>query len=157
MQLSTKIKPTAIRPRGIGAVRKGFTLIELMVVILILAILAALIIPRIVGRAAEAKIAAAKSDEATLASSLEQFKLNCDRYPTTEEGLQALNNMPSGMDGKWKGPYLSKDIPNDPWGYPYQYQCPGVNGPDSFTITSNGPTGQPGGTGDNAPIVDTES
>lgn len=138
--------------------KKGFTLIELMVVILILAILAALIVPKVMGRQGQAKIAAAQTDESTLAGCLHQFRLDCDRYPTTEEGLQALITPPSGLESKAKEPYLTKSsIPNDPWGNAYVYQSPGVSGSsDSFTITSNGPTGQPGGTGDNAAIVDSE-
>jgi general secretion pathway protein G len=134
---------------------KGFTLIELMVVILILAILAALIVPQVMHRQVDAKIAAAKSDEATLGSALHQFRLDCDRYPTTEEGLQSLATAPSGLEGKAKEPYVTKTpIQNDPWGNPYIYQAPGTSGgPESFTIMSNGPTGQPGGAGENAPIA----
>ena len=137
--------------------RKGFTLIELMVVILILAILAALIVPQITKRIAQAKIAAAQSDEATLASLLHQFHLDCDRYPTTEEGLNALVNPPSGLENKWKGPYTTKAIPADPWSNQYQYTSPGTQGtPDTFSITSYGSDGQPGGDGDAADITDTE-
>jgi general secretion pathway protein G len=155
MKLSIDGNKTMGRPVSAARrLRKGFTLIELMVVILILAILAALIVPRIVGRAQDAKIAAAKSDEATLAAALHQFHLDCDRYPTTEEGLNALQNAPSGLEQKWKGPYLTKDVGNDPWTSPYQYQSPGSNGSqDSFTITSYGSTMQPGGSDQ---IVDTE-
>jgi general secretion pathway protein G len=128
--------------------RKAFTLIELMVVILILAILAALIVPKVMGRQGQAKIAAAKSDEATLASCLHQFRLDCDRYPTTEEGLSALITAPSGLENKAKEPYLTKsEVPNDPWGHPYVYTSPGASGSsDSFTITSYGADGAPGGT-----------
>lgn len=137
--------------RGRGWLR-AFTLIELMVVILILAILAALIVPKVVGKQDVAKKAAAQADESTLAGELNQFRLDCDRYPTTEEGLNALRTPPSDVQAKWKGPYIEKDVPNDPWGNPYQYQCPGDNGPNSFKITSYGASGQPGA--DN--IVDSE-
>ena len=79
------------------------------------------------------------------------------RYPTTEEGLNALRVAPSGMESKAKSePYLTKDVPLDPWGNAYQYQSPGLNGGDSFTITCLGSDGQPGGTGDAADIVDSE-
>ncbi len=137
---------------------KGFTLIELMVVILILAILAALIVPKVMGRQVQAKIAAAQSDESTLAGCLHQFRLDCDRYPTTEEGLSALITAPSGLEGKAKEPYLTKtEVPNDPWGHPYVYASPGANGSsDSFSITSYGADGAPGGTGDAADIIDNE-
>jgi general secretion pathway protein G len=138
------------------SMKRGFTLIELMVVILILAILAALIVPKVMGRTGQAKIAAAKSDEAALDTALKSFHLDCDRYPTTEEGLNALRTPPSGLEGKYKGPYLDKDVPLDPWGNPYQYQCPGSSGSDSYTITSYGADGVAGGDGDNADIVDAQ-
>ncbi len=139
--LSPKPAPWSLAGRKL---RRGFTLIELMVVILILAILAALIVPKVVNKQDDAKIAAAKADESTLESALHDFRLACDRYPTTEEGLNALRTPPSGLEGKWKGPYLEKDVPKDPWGGDYVYTSPGSNGPDSFTITSYGKSGQPG-------------
>ena len=121
---------------------RAFTLIELVVVILILGILAALIIPNVMNRAKEAKVAAAKSDIATLSSALQQFHVDCDRYPTTEEGLGALRVSPANITG-WKAPYLDKDVPLDPWSSAYNYVSPGANGDDSFTISSNGPDGAP--------------
>jgi general secretion pathway protein G len=133
--------------------RRGFTLIELLVVILILAILAALIVPRVVGKTSDAKIAAAKTDLSTLSSALANFRLDCDRYPTTEEGLNALRVAPSGVTN-WKGPYLEKDVPNDPWQNPYQYQAPGPNG-SGYQIESYGSDGAQGGEGDAADIVET--
>ncbi|HWD37550.1 MAG TPA: type II secretion system major pseudopilin GspG [Fimbriimonas sp.] len=140
---------------GASPLRKGFTLIELMVVILILAILAALIVPRVIGRQDEAKVAAAKSDEAALDGALNTFRLHCDRYPTTEEGLSALQTMPPGLDGKWKGPYLDKPIGQDPWQHDYVYQSPGQSGgSDSYTITSYGKDGVAGGTGTDQDIID---
>jgi general secretion pathway protein G len=131
--------------------KRGFTLIEMLVVILILSILAALIIPKLVGRTDDAKIAAAKSDIATLASGVEQFRLDNGRYPTSDEGLTALRVRPSNANS-WKGPYLQKDIPNDPWGNQYVYQSPGPNGED-FLITSYGADGAPGGDGNAADIT----
>lgn len=131
--------------------RRGFTLIEMLVVILILAILAALIIPRLIGRTSDAKIAKAKSDIATVSSLLQQYRLDNDKYPTTEEGLNALRVRPSSARA-WKGPYTTKDIPMDPWGNPYVYQSPGPDGQD-FLATSYGADGAPGGEGDAADIT----
>lgn len=131
--------------------RRAFTLIEMLVVILILAILAALIIPRLVGRTSDAKIAKAKSDIATLSSLLQQYRLDSDRYPTTEEGLNALRVRPSSARG-WKGPYTTKDISLDPWNNPYVYQSPGPDGQD-FLITCYGADGAPGGEGDAADVT----
>jgi general secretion pathway protein G len=131
--------------------RRAFTLIEMLVVILIISILAALIIPRLISRTSDAKIAAAKSDIATLSSLLQQYRVDNDKYPTTEEGLQALRVQPESATN-WKGPYLTKDLPTDPWGNPYVYQSPGPSGQD-FEIISYGSDGAPGGDGDAADIT----
>lgn len=133
--------------------RRAFTLIELMVVILILAILAALIVPKVVGRQDEAKRAKAAADIANLSNALESFKLDTDRYPTTEEGLQALQSAPPDVNN-WKGPYLKRAIPTDPWGNEYIYEYPGVNGENSFALASFGADGTEGGEGNNADITE---
>jgi general secretion pathway protein G len=125
--------------------RKGFTLIELLVVILIIAILAALIVPKIVGRTDDAKIATAKSDISTLSTQINAFRLDCDRYPTSDEGLGALVNQPNDVQG-WKGPYIDK-LPQDPWKHDYQYQYPGPGGEGTFLIQSSG-----SGQGDNTAL-----
>ena len=130
--------------------QKAFTLIELLVVIVILAILAALIVPRIVGHVADAKRAKAASDIATLSSLLQQYKVDNDKFPTTEQGLNSLRVAP-GDAPNWRGPYATKDIPTDPWGNEYQYVSPGPNGED-YMITSYGADGAAGGDGDNADI-----
>ncbi|HMS55165.1 MAG TPA: type II secretion system major pseudopilin GspG [Fimbriimonadaceae bacterium] len=127
--------------------RRGFTLIELLVVILILAILAALIVPRVVNRTSDAKRARALSDIATLTTALNSFRLDCDRFPSTEEGLQSLRTQPGEVTG-WRGPYLEKAIPPDPWGNEYAYEYPGTGGDDTFTLMSFGSDGAPGGEGD---------
>ncbi len=139
------------RLRSSAGRRRGFTLIEMLVVILILAILAALIIPRLIGRTSDAKIAKAKSDIATVSSLLQQYRLDNDKYPTTEEGLNALRVRPSSAKN-WKGPYTTKDIPMDPWGNSYMYQSPGPDGQD-FLVISYGADGAPGGDGDAADIT----
>lgn len=126
---------------------KAFTLIELLVVILIIAILAALIVPRVVNRTSDAKRAKALSDIAALTTALNAFRLDCDRFPSTEEGLDALRNQPGDVRG-WRGPYLEKPITTDPWENAYVYEYPGPRGDDSYTLLSYGADGAPGGEGD---------
>ena len=123
----------------------GFTLVEIMVVVVILGILAVLIVPRVLGRSDEARQAAAKHDIATLMQSLKLYRLDNGRYPTNDQGLQALVTKPTSapQPDNWK-PYLDK-VPKDPWGNTYQYLSPGVHGEiDVFTL---GADNQPGGTG----------
>ena len=119
--------------------RKAFTLIELMLVVIIIGVLAAMVVPRLVGRSEEARVAAGKADiEANLALALDMFEMDIGRYPTTEEGLAALRTNPSALP-KWKGPYLKKE-PKDSWGRPYHYQSPGTHGND-YDLSSTGPNG----------------
>ncbi|HZH97615.1 MAG TPA: type II secretion system major pseudopilin GspG, partial [Fimbriimonadaceae bacterium] len=132
--------------------RIGFTLIELLVVILILAILAALIVPRLIGRTGEAKRAKAATDLATLSSALQQFRIDTDRYPTNEEGLQALRTQPADVRN-WRV-YLNKPIPVDPWGNEYVYEFPGPGGDDTYLLMSYGSDGAPGGEGEATDIVE---
>lgn len=129
--------------------RKAFTLIELLVVILILAILAALIVPRVIGKTSDAKRSKAASDIATLRASLQNFRLDCDRFPTTEEGLDALRSAPSDVKN-WRGPYLDRPLPPDPWGNAYVYEADG----DNVSVISYGRDGVPGGTDEDADIGD---
>lgn len=131
---------------------KGFTLIELLVVILIIATLAAMIVPRLVGRADDAKRAAAQGDLKILSGLLETFRLDVERYPTTEEGLDALRYEPDDAEG-WKGPYTNKDIPMDPWGEPYIYEN---TGDDFYFLGSFGSDRSPEGEGTAEDIVESE-
>lgn len=130
---------------------RGFTLIEIMVVVVILAILAATIIPQFIGTTYDAKVSAAKSNIAEMESALERFRIHMDRYPTQEEGLQALVEAPSGAGQKWRGPYV-KMLRPDPWGNAYQYRIPGIHHPTSFDLWSRGADGVDGGQGEGSDI-----
>ncbi len=128
-------------------IRRGFTLIELVVVILILAILAALIVPRVVGRGDDAKRSKAASDISTLRSQVQLFKSDVGTFP---ESLLDLRTRPSeGADG-WRGPYLDKELPTDPYGNEYDYQV--TSDGEDFTIICYGADGAPGGDGNNSDI-----
>lgn len=132
--------------------QKGFTLIEIMVVIVILGILGALVVPRLMGRPDEARAVAARQDINTLAQALKLYRLDNARYPTSEQGLSALVSKPnSGPQPKnWKpGGYVER-LPVDPWGNPYQYAAPGTHG--EIDIWSLGADGEPGGEGGDADV-----
>ncbi len=128
----------------------GFTLIELMVVIAILAVLASLIVPKVVNRPDEARVVAARQDIATLMQALNMYRLDNRRYPTTEQGLRALVEKPTAapVPNNWKS-YLER-LPNDPWGTPYQYLNPGIR--SEIDVMSFGADGRPGGDGVDADI-----
>jgi len=131
---------------------RGFTLIEIMVVVVIMGVLAALVVPKLLSRTGESKVAAAKVDIATIMQSLKLYKLDNSRYPTTEQGLQALLTKPTSgpaANGWKEGGYLEK-MPRDPWGAPYQFLSPGVKG--EVDVFSLGADGQPGGTGEDADV-----
>ena len=134
------------------AAARGFTLIEIMVVIVILGVLAALVVPNVLSRTDDARIAAARSDLGAIRQALKLYRLDNQRYPTTEQGLAALVTSPTiaPLAPNWKpGGYLEK-LPRDPWGRPYQYLNPGLKGDvDIFTY---GADGQPGGSGADADI-----
>ena len=137
-----------IRIRG----QRGFTLLEIMVVVVILGILAALVVPKIISRPDEARVIAAKQDIASLMQALKLYRLDNQRYPTTEQGLQALLAKPTTapIPLNWKpGGYIER-LPKDPWGNAYQYLYPGIHGEiDTF---SYGADGAPGGEGNDADI-----
>lgn len=124
---------------------RGFTLIEIMVVVVILGILAATIIPQFMGTTNDAKVSAAKAQIAELESALERLYVHMDRYPTPDEGLKSLVEAPAGDETKkWRGPYI-KQLRNDPWGNEYQYRVPGLHHTSSFDIWSRGADGADGG------------
>jgi general secretion pathway protein G len=128
----------------------GFTLIELLIVVIILGVLAGLVGPRLFGRVGQSRQAAARVQIELLGAALDQFKLDVSRYPTTQEGLQALQQSPGNAPG-WEGPYLKKDVPRDPWGNPYQYRSPGEHG--EYDVASLGSDGAPGGDGEAADVT----
>jgi general secretion pathway protein G len=132
----------------------GFTLIELMIVLFILGLLAALVAPRLMGRVGKAKQKTAQAQINLLATTLDLFHLDVGRYPTTEEGLKALRERPENLPS-WGGPYLDKAVPNDPWGRPYIYKCPGEHGP--YDLSSLGADGLVGGEGENQDITNWET
>lgn len=129
---------------------KGFTLIELMVVLFILGLLAALVAPRLIGRVGRAKQQAAAAQIQMLATTLDLFYLDVGRYPTSDEGLIILYKKPESIPG-WTGPYLDKGVPKDPWGREYVYKSPGDHG--NYDLFSMGADGSEGGEGDNRDIT----
>ncbi len=132
--------------------RHGFTLLEVMVVVVILGILAALVVPKIISRPDEARAIAARQDIASLMQALKLYRLDNQRYPTTEQGLQALVAQPTSapLAPNWKaGGYIER-LPKDPWGNPYRYLNPGVHG--ELDVYSTGADGAPGGEGNDADI-----
>ncbi|MFH0827378.1 MAG: type II secretion system major pseudopilin GspG [Candidatus Omnitrophota bacterium] len=119
--------------------KNAFTLIELMLVVIIIGVLAAMVMPRLVGRSEQARVAAAKADiEANIALALDMFEMDTGRFPSNEEGLAALRTNPASLPD-WKGPYLKKD-PKDPWGKLYFYKFPGTHSND-YDLYSSGPNG----------------
>lgn len=125
--------------------KRGFTIIEIMLVVIIIGVLAAMVIPNLSGRGEQARIAAAQADiEANLTTALDLYELENGRYPTTEQGLQALIEAPTATPEpkNWNGPYLKKkQVPVDPWGQDYVYVSPGVHNEGDFDLSSLGPDG----------------
>jgi len=126
---------------------RGFTLIELLLVLAILAVLAAMVVPKFTKRSQQAKNTAASVDIANIEVAMDAFEVDCGRYPTTQEGLGALLNEPTGLAG-WQGPYLKRGMPKDPWANPYLYRSPGQHNANGCDLYSMGPDGQDGGSDD---------
>ncbi|AZR72565.1 type II secretion system protein GspG [Anoxybacter fermentans] len=135
--------------------QKGFTFVEIMIVVVIIGFLTSVVVPQIIGRVGKAKQVTAQNQINNLELALDQYYLDCGRYPTTEQGLQALVKKPtiSPIPKGWDGPYFKKDIPKDPWGNDYIYKYPGEHNPDSYDLYSLGRDGQEGGTGEDADIT----
>ena len=132
----------------------GFTLIEMMVVLVIIGLLMGIVGPRVIRQSEVAKVKAARIQIETLGTALDTFRLDVGRYPSTQEGLAALRQRPFGTD-RWDGPYLKKDVPKDPWDRPYYYRSPGEAG-RPYDLMSYGADGGPGGEGDNRDIMSWE-
>ena len=131
--------------------RQGFTLLELLVVIVIIGLLAAYVGPKYFAQLGKSEVTVAKAQMESFVKSLDTYRLDVGRYPTTEEGMAALMAAPAAAATKWNGPYLKKAVPLDPWGNAYVYRSPGAKA--DYEIVSTGKDGQPGGTGENADIA----
>jgi general secretion pathway protein G len=135
---------------------RGFTLIELLVVIVVIAILAGLVGPMVFRNVGDAKVTAAKAQLELFGLALDQYRLDNDYYPSTAQGLDALRTVPQGEPGarNWRGPYLKKAIPLDPWGHPYIYKSPGDKNPNGYDLLTYGRDGRSGGDGEDADLAE---
>src|ERR1043166_6508132 len=137
------------RPR-----RTGFTLIEILVVIVVIAILATLVAPSVFQHVGTAKASTAKSQIEMLSTALDAYRVDTGEYPTTDQGLAALMTKPTiDPPANWKGPYLRREVPLDPWNRPYLYMAPGQSNPGGFDLLTYGADGNQGGEGENADIT----
>lgn len=147
--LTTPIQMTS-RRRPVASQVKGFTLLELLVVLVIIGMLAGLVAPKFFAQIGKSETKTARAQINALEKALDQYRLDQGRYPSSEQGLSALKDRPAG-ETKWSGPYLSKGVPLDPWLRPYVYKSPGEHG--EFDLSSFGKDGQPGGSGEAEDIV----
>jgi general secretion pathway protein G len=131
-------------------VQRGFTLLELLVVMVIIGLLAGYVGPKYFAQVGKSEVKATRAQIDSLEKALDQYRLDVGHYPTTEHGLEALVRKPSG-ENRWQGPYLKKDVPNDPWGTAYQYRQPGEHG--DFDLFSFGKDGKLGGEDESADIT----
>ncbi|HEU4700010.1 MAG TPA: type II secretion system major pseudopilin GspG [Gemmatimonadales bacterium] len=135
--------------------RAGFTLIEILVVIAVIAVLAGVVAPMVFGHVSDAKATAARAQIEIFGLALDQFRLDSDDYPTTAQGLAALERRPDGapQPRNWRGPYLKKRVPMDPWGRPYVYTYPVPDRPGTYDLRTLGRDGKPGGQGEDADVA----
>lgn len=129
---------------------RGFTLVELMVVVIIIGLLAALVVPKFFGKVEQSKIKAAQAQIELFGAALDQYRLDTGKYPTSSDGLDALRTKPGSINN-WSGPYVKKEIPADPWGNKYIYTSPGEH--DDYDIVSYGADGKAGGEGEDQDVV----
>lgn len=132
-----------------GCRTRGFTLLELLVVVVIIGLLASYVAPRYFSQIGKSEVQLAKAQIDSLEKAIDQYRLDTRRYPTPEQGLDVLINRPANESG-WSGPYLKKAVPNDPWGRPYVYRQPGQKG--DYELLSYGRDGKPGGAGEDTDI-----
>jgi general secretion pathway protein G len=135
--------------------RRGFTLLEMLVVITVIAILAAVVSPMVFRNVGDAKVSAARSQIEIFGLALDTYHLDNDYYPSTGQGLEALMRRPEGLPEarRWRGPYLKRSVPPDPWGRSYIYRSPGDSNPSAYDLLSLGRDGAPGGEGEDADIT----
>lgn len=140
-------------PKSFRVIRRttGFTLLELLVVVLILGLLASFVAPRYFSQIGKSEVQVARAQMDAFEKALDQYRLDVGRYPSSEQGLRSLVERPAA-EAKWNGPYLKKAVPADPWGRPYQYRAPGSNGRE-FDLTSLGKDGRVGGQGEDADLA----
>lgn len=131
--------------------RNGFTLLELLVVILIIGLLTGIVAPRFLGQVSRSEVTAARAQLDALDKALQSYRIDTGRFPTTAQGLKALVTQPSD-ESRWRGPYLQGEVPVDPWGTPYEYRAPGQNGKD-YELLSLGKDRALGGVGDDTDLV----
>lgn len=140
---------SALRRVPAGRRPGGFTLLELLVVMVIIGLLASLVVPQYFSQIGKSNTKIARAQIEALGQALDQYRLDMGSYPSSAQGLSALRQ-PPGEQPQWRGPYLKRDVPNDPWGRPYLYKQPGQHG--EYDLSSLGADGQPGGSGEAADV-----